>query len=116
MFKNGGKSHVDNYRGITVLPIFEKIFEISVHNRLQFINEAFCKVDESNGGFLKGRSTSDNIFILNGLIQKQLLLGKQLYVCFVDFSKAFDRVNRHILFYKLMKGGWETDRYNARFI
>ena len=27
-------------------------------------------------------------------------------VCFVDFSKVFDLINRHILFYKIMKGGW----------
>ena len=25
---------------------------------------------------------------------------------FVDFAKAFDLINRHILFYKIMKGGW----------
>ena len=106
VFKNGDRRNTNNYRGITVLPIFEKIFEIMVYNRLEFINEAFSKIDESNGGFMKGRRTSDNIFILNGLIKKQLLLGKRLYVCFVDFSKAFDRVNRAILFYKLMKGGW----------
>ena len=29
-----------------------------------------------------------------------------MYVCYVDFSKAFDLVNRHILFYKLIKSGW----------
>ena len=106
VFKSGSKKDPNNYRGITILPIFEKIFEIVIYNRLEFLNEAFCKIDESNGGFMKGRRTSDNIFILNGLIKKQLLLGKRLYVCFVDFSKAFDRVNRLILFYKLMKGGW----------
>ena len=86
--------------------IFEKLFEIVVYNRLQFFNEAFDKIDESNGGFLKGRRTSDNIFILNGLIQKQLLLGQSLYVCFVDFSSAFDKINRYILFQKLIKQGW----------
>ena len=82
------------------------MFEIALFNRLNFVNETFCKVDENNGGFLKGRRTTDNIFILYGLIQKQLLLGKKLYVCFIDFSKAFDLINRHILFYKIMKSGW----------
>ena len=106
VFKNGAKKDPNNYRGITILPIFEKIFEIVIYNRLEFLNEAFCKIDESNGGFMKERRTSDNIFILNGLIKKQLLRGKRLYVCFVDFSKAFDRVNRLIMFYKLIRGGW----------
>ena len=33
-------------------------------------------------------------------------MEKPLYICFVDFSKAFDVVNRQILFYKLIKSGW----------
>ena len=63
------------------------------------------KVDRSNGGIIGGSKTSDNIFILQGLIQRQMIIGESLFVCFVDFSKAFDLVNRHILFYKIMKGG-----------
>ena len=50
--------------------------------------------------------TADDMFILNGVIQKQLILRKPLYICFVDFSKAFDLANRNILFYKLMRYGW----------
>ena len=77
-----------------------------MYNRLKCVNEAFSTVDYSNGGFLKGSKTADNIFILQGLIQRQLCYGKPLFVCFVDFSKAFDLVNRNILFYKLIKCGW----------
>ena len=40
-----------------------------------------------------------------GLIERQLILGKQLYVCFVDFSRAFDLINRSILFFKMIKSG-----------
>ena len=47
------------------------------------------------------------MFILNGVIQKQLILGKSLYIClFIYFSKAFHFVNRNILFYKMMRSGW----------
>ena len=106
IFKSGRREIAENYRGITVLPIFEKIFEILVYKRLTFANEAFAKVDRCNGGFLNDSRTSDNMFILNGLIQRQLLLGQNLYICFVDFSKAFDLVNRNIMFYKIMKMGW----------
>ncbi len=49
--------------------------------------------------------TTDNIFILNSLILKQIARKKPPYVCFVDFSKAFDYINRHILYYKLIKSG-----------
>ena len=106
VYKSGIRNNPNNYRGITILGIFAKIFEILVSNRLQFINEAFDKVDRNNGGFLKGKRTTDNILILTSLVQRQLSLGKPLYVCFVDFSKAFDLVNRAILFYKLINSGW----------
>ena len=39
-------------------------------------------------------------------MQRQLCIGSNLVVCFVDFAKAFDLINRHILFYKIMIGGW----------
>ena len=90
IFKAGQKNLVKNYRGITVLSIFAKIFEILVHFRMTFLNEAFCKVDEFNGGFLRGCRTTDNIFVLNGLVQRQIAMGKPLYICYVDFSMAFD--------------------------
>ena len=106
IYKAGLRNVPSNYRGITVLGIFAKIFEILVNNRFEFVNEAFNKVDPNNGGFLKGKRTTDNIFILNGLVQRQLNLNKALYVCFVDFSKAFDLVNRDILFFKLINSGW----------
>ena len=74
--------------------------------RLSFANEAFDKRDLFNGGFLTGCRTSDNIFVFHDLIQRHLSIGSTLVVCFVDFAKAFDLINRCILFYKLMKGGW----------
>ena len=107
IFKNGSRAKVDNYRGITILPIMEKIFEIAVYKRLYFVNEAFDDVDKFNGGFVCDSRTSDNLFIVNGLIERQLALGKPLFVCFVDVAKAFDLINRHILFYKIIKNGWK---------
>jgi len=106
VFKCGKLDVSENYRGITVLSVFAKIFETAVNNRLIFVGDAFEETDEFNGGFLKGSRTTDNIFILQGLINKQMFLGKPLFLCMVDFSKAFDLINRHILFYKLTKHGY----------
>ena len=41
-----------------------------------------------------------------GLVQRQLNLGRPLIVVHVDFSRAFDLINRNILFYKLYKSGF----------
>ena len=103
--KGGQQRYVNIFRGITILPFMEKIFEIVLYNRLSVLNQALDKYDKWNGGYMKNVRTADNMFILNGVVQKLLLIGKSLYVCFVDFSKAFDLVNRNI-FYKLMRSGW----------
>ena len=112
IFKCGSRLDAGNYTGITV-PVMEKIFETIVYHKLSFANEAFDKTDKFNGGFLPGCRTADNIFILKGLVQRQLCIGSSLVVCFVDFSKAFDFINRHILFYKIMKGGWHGPVINT---
>ena len=43
------------------------------------------------------------MFILVGAIQRAEFLKQPLYVAFVDFKRAFDAVNRNMLFYKLVK-------------
>jgi hypothetical protein len=92
-------------RPITIEPIFGKIFQTILDRRLTFLNDALACTDVFNGGFKKGSMTADNMLILLGCIQKQVLTGKQLYVAFVDFKKAFIYVNRKILFYKLISSG-----------
>ena len=105
--KAGVKTNVDNYRGVKILPIMEKVFETAVYRRLSCVNELLGEVDPYNGGLLTGVRTTHNLFILQGLNQRQLILGKTLYVCLINFSKAFDMINRNISFQKLMNGSWQ---------
>ena len=81
------------------------MFENAVYKRLYFVNEAFDDVDKFNGGFVCDRRTSDNLFIVNGFIERQLALGKPLFVCFVDFTKAFDLINHTVL--QDNQNGWK---------
>ena len=54
-------------------------------------------------GFQKGCRTADHMFILTTLIDKYVKkLKTPLYVCFVDFKKAYDCVWRQALLYKLL--------------
>ena len=49
--------------------------------------------------------TSNNLFVLKTLIDKQLHKNEKLYCCFVHFSKAFDTVLRKGLVEKLKAFG-----------
>lgn len=57
-------------------------------------------------GSRKGRGTRDQIFTLNAVINKKLKVkGGKLYVAFIDFKAAFDRVNREKMIVKLKQKG-----------
>ena len=45
------------------------------------------------------------MFALKTMIDKYSQENQKLYICFIDFSKAFDTVSRDALFYKLLKMG-----------
>ncbi len=96
----------DQFRRISLLPAVSKIFDTIINNRLEFIDSAFALDDIFNGGFKKGSRTSDNLFIMNGIIQKYKTLGVPIYICFVDFKRAFDCINRLFLFAKLHRDGF----------
>ena len=107
VFKSGKRNIVDKFRGTTILPIMKKIFEAAAYKRIIFVNEAFEFCDWYNNGFLEGSRTSDNLYILNGLVERQSTMNKRLYLYYIDISKAFDMINRTILFYILIKNGWK---------
>ena len=103
--KSGSKDDPDHYRKITVMVAVGKVFEAVLLNRLEFKNEALNHDDTYQFGFKKNCRTTDNLFLLQSIIEKQKFKKQPLYVCFVDFTKAFDYVNRQALFYKLLKRG-----------
>ena len=44
-------------------------------------------------GFRKGLGTRDAIGVMRELCERNMEHGNKVYICFVDFEKAFDRVN-----------------------
>ena len=60
-------------------------------------------------GFRKNGSKMDCLLILNTGIELALSQKKQLYVCFVDFKKAFDSINHTLLWSCLSSIGVTAD-------
>ncbi|RUM94256.1 MAG: hypothetical protein DSZ28_04130, partial [Thiothrix sp.] len=95
--KAGSYDEPDNYRGIALTSILSKVFIQLLTCRLQTWVEDKGIQREEQAGFRHGYSAVDNIFVLHNIIQKYLSKQKKLYVCFIDFKKAFDYINRQVL-------------------
>ena len=68
--------------------MFDKIIETAVNNRMSFASATYNTGGKYKGGFTKGSRTSYNSFILQGFVERSMILGKPLYLCMVDFSNA----------------------------
>ena len=70
--------------------------------RLTSYIEEKNQLSPNQGGFIKGKSTSDHIFLLQTVIEKVVNKGKrQLFAAFIDFKKAYDTVDRDLLLDRL---------------
>ena len=106
LYKNKGDIKCcDNHRGISLLCIAGKIYARILLNRLVTHLEVIGLIPESQCGFMAGRSTIDPCFALRQLQEKCWLHNRDLYLLFVDLTKAFDTVNRDGLWALLKKIG-----------
>ena len=106
LYKNGAPNDANNYRGLSVTSCLGKLFTGILQQRLNHYLESSNLISQYQSGFRKDHRTTDNIFVLRTLVNKYLHKKKKnLYACFVDFSKAFDTVWRSALLYKINKKG-----------
>ena len=76
----GDAGNPDNYRGITILSCFGKLFTAALNHRLNYYLENMNLLCEEQAGFRKGYSTIDHIFNLKCLVDLYLHRKKQLFV------------------------------------
>ena len=90
-----------------------KIYSSILNARLQkYLEQNKILVDEQNG-FRASRSCIDHIFVLVSVLRNRKQLGKDTFLAFIDYKKAFDSVERNLLLYKLAKMGVNGRMYNA---
>ena len=101
IFKKSDADDTNNYRGIALIHILAKLYSKRLHDRLMKWALENEKIISNQYGFQKNKSTVDCIFIFHSLITKILSNNEKLYCTFVDYQKAFDSVDRNLLWYKL---------------
>ena len=55
------------------------------------------ELPDVQAGFRKGRGTGDQIVNIHWIIKKAREFQKNIYFCFIDYTKAFDCVNHNKL-------------------
>lgn len=105
VFKSGDISNISNYRPITILSYTGKILESLVLQCIKLaVNQVLIK--EQHRFRTRHSVTTYNLVFVN-YIYNAFASGNQLDVFYIDFKKAFDRVNLAVLMKVLLSYGFE---------
>ena len=96
---------VYNYRGISLVSHAGKVLLKVVARRLSAYCEAKGLLPEEQCGFRPNRSTTDMRFVVRRLQEIGRKAGVSLFMCFIDLQKAYDTVDRTLLWQVLTRIG-----------
>ena len=105
IYKNEDEQMIQNYRPISVLPFFSKIFEKIISIYITDFIEENGLFYSNQFGFRKSHGTNHAIIYLVEKVSKALDTGQFVIGVFLDLRKAFDTVNHDILIKKLESYG-----------
>ena len=96
--KNGDTSAKSNCRPIALVTAMSKVFELC----LSKIIDVYLFTNDNQFGFKQKHSTDVCINTVKSIIQYYNYYNSPVYTCFLDASKAFDRINHWTMFKQLI--------------
>ena len=112
IFKKGNPEDIGNYRPVSTLPIFGKIFEKIIYKRIFSFAKSQNLINPNQFGFRKSHSTSHAVNYSVKIIEEALNRNKHVLGIFIDLSKAFDTIDHEKLLTKLDRFGIRSNAHN----
>lgn len=104
LFKHGNKSEPAKLQRINIDNSLSQLFSVRIQKRVADLLEKENILPPSQARFRKKHGTTNQIFTQFSRIMKSAKKGIiYIYICFVDFCKAYDFVNRDLLFKKIQR-------------
>jgi hypothetical protein len=102
--KKGNLKECANYRTISLICHASKVLLKIIIKRMK--NKLDQEISDEQAGFREGRGTRDQIVNIRNVIEKCREHRLPLYMCFIDYSKAFDCVSHHQMWETMKKMGF----------
>ena len=112
IYKAGSKDLFNNYRPISLLPMFSKVLEKIIYEQItSYLNDNNF-FNPLQFGFRKSHSTYMPIAHMHDEVMKSLINNEVICSLYLDLKKAFDTVSLKILLQKIKHAGIQGNLYN----
>jgi hypothetical protein len=110
VFKRGSHATMSNYRPISILKSFSKLFEFIIHDYVSH----YAKFNQNQHGFTRNESTVSNVVTFLDFLTPAVCSQHQADAIYFDLSNAFSLVSYNMLLHKLGSFGF-SDAYVSLF-